>query len=187
MIGQVPTWVVDPLDGTVNYSHGLDNWGISIALIEADKVLEGVIFLPMQGRLMAAAAGRSHTPAVRGLESGVSATNNLGRSQVWTDWSKGDPGATLRILSILAQHTMYPQIRLCSTAAIVAVASGQIDAFVHPHPEIEDVAAGILIVEAAGGKATSLSGANWLNNPHEPIVFSNGVLHDRLLELLAAN
>jgi len=75
---------------------------------------------------------------------------------------------------------LYPQIRLCSTASLMAVATGKICAYVHPHPAPEDFAAGALIVEKAGGKVTDLQGKPW-DIFSKSIVASNGILHEEIL------
>ncbi len=179
-------WVVDPIDGTVNYFHqGVDDWGISIALVEGGKTQCGAIYFPGSEEVclsrQGAAAERCKGIAFSPLW--VSREKRLAQAQVWTDWAKGQPERTLSIFERLSCHTLYPQIRLCFTAAMMHVARGRIDGYVHCGPEPFDQAAAGLIVQNAGGTVTDMEGKPW--HPFsKSIVATNGLIHEELLEVI---
>lgn len=186
---QKKLWVVDPLDGTINYSNGDWFWGLSIAYIENGQTQIGAVYLPALNQL--AVVSREGKTIVNGCKLAVSAEAELNKVQVWIDWPKILPAVQfknsrriiLSLLDKLVEKTFYPQIRLCCSASLMAVATGQISAYIHPRPGIEDFAAGCLIVEKAGGKVTDLDGKPW-NLDSQSIVASNGLIHEKLLELL---
>lgn len=172
-------WVVDPLDGTVNFFHQDQNWGVSVALVEDGRIKIGAICLPAQSKIFGC---YDNGEVTSGEHDGVNAERDLSEAQIWTDWSKQAkdvPG----ILAKLQRVSLYPQIRLCATVSLMAVATGRISAYVHPHPAPEDFAAGALIVERAGGKVTDFSGQPW-SIFSKSIVASNGILHDQILQAI---
>lgn len=178
-IGKEAIWVVDPLDGTINFFHQDFLWGVSIALVENQRTKLGVVCLPALNQTVG--VGDKDEIVVRGnISLGVRKENNLSEAQIWTDWGKKSK-VVLSLLPRLAEISLYPQIRLCATVSLMAVASGKISAYIHPHPAPEDFAAGALIVERAGGKVTDLQGSSW-NLFSESIVASNSTLHDKLLK-----
>jgi myo-inositol-1(or 4)-monophosphatase len=185
LTGQKEFWVVDPLDGTINYSNGDCFWGVSIALVENKQSQLGVVYLPALNRL--AAVSRNGKTIVEGCKLAVSTETELNKAQVWIDWPKILPAIKfknsrkiiLSLLDKLAEKTFYPQIRLCCSASLMAVAIGQISGYIHPQPGIEDFSAGCLIVEKAGGQVTDLNGKPW-NLDSRSIVASNGLIHKKL-------
>jgi len=111
---------------------------------------------------------------------GVRKESQLSEARIWTDWGKESKEA-LSLFPRMAEISMKPQIRLCSTASLMAVASGKISAYIHPHPAPEDFVAGAFIVEKAGGKVTDLKNKPW-SISSDSIVASNGILHDEILK-----
>jgi myo-inositol-1(or 4)-monophosphatase len=186
-------WIVDSLDGTVNYFSGIPDWGVSIALSYDSRPTIGVIFLPANEQLFSVTQ-KFDWPLLTEVKEGnqvpikVSKDTSLANSQVWTDWVKerhggADHQRVRDIFRILGEKTLYPQIRLCCTASMMAVAQGKIAGYVHPGPEPFDIAAAGLIVEKAGGKVTDMQGNPW--SPFsESIVATNGLIHEALLEVL---
>lgn len=174
-------WIIDPLDGSLNFFRQDEMWGISIALVENKESIAGLVYLPASNQLFTAAKDTNGY-------SGVSNSGVLRESQVWTDWVKeanngADHQRVMAILAKLDQHTLYPQIRLCCTASLMRVATGRIDGYVHPKPEPFDIAAACLIVEKAGGRVTDMCGETW--SPFSSsIVATNGLIHDELISVL---
>ena len=180
-------WVVDPLDGSLNYWRGDHFWGISIALVKDGVSTIGTVYLPESQELFFAALSKGAYRETQESERAihVSAGADIKKSQVWTDHIKGSPDLTCEIFRQLSQATRYPQVRLCATASLMQVAQGKIDGYIHPKPEPWDIAAAALIVEMAGGKATNFVGEPWTPFS-ESIIASNGYIHTQLLEIAYA-
>jgi myo-inositol-1(or 4)-monophosphatase len=180
-------WVVDPIDGTVNYFFQDDHWGVSIALVK-DRVTElGVVCLPKRNQLFSTGRGAEGSALV-GLNRSlrVSSSSKMSDSQFWIGWGKESDGGrdhdkVCRVLRALDRVSLYPQIRNSATADLMQVAQGKIAGFVFLKPDPFDIAAAGLIVEMSGGKVTDLEGNPW--GPFSgSLIASNGVLHDELLD-----
>ncbi|MFH1401480.1 MAG: inositol monophosphatase [Parcubacteria group bacterium] len=178
LIGNGKIWVVDPLDGTVNFFHQDYLWGVSIALVENGKTVLGVVYLPALSQMFGTVKG-GEIILKGNMLFGVRKEDKLSEAQIWTDWGK-DSDEALSLLPELKKISLYPQMRLCATASLMAVTAGKICAYIHPHPAPEDFAAGALIVEQAGGKVTDLQGKPW-NVFSTSIVASNKMLHKEIL------
>ena len=182
-------WLVDPLDGSWNFFRQDDNWGISIAYMQRARTNAGVVYLPRKRQMFLTdgkqvqANQSDFLLSQMSLPIGVSKRSTLKECSVWTDHNKKDPRLTTSIFNILTRHTRYPQIRLCCTASMMAVVTGEIDGYVHPAPEPFDHAAAGLILKTMGGKVTDLEGNPW--HPFsKSLVASNGLIHDDLLSIL---
>lgn len=189
-------WIVDPVDGTINFFFGDDNWGISIALVKDGKTVAGAIYLPAKKQLFSASydiiarsryVDEKETPWVN---LSVNQDSNLRESQFWVGWGKEEHGGedhkkVYNVIAKLDRHTLYPQIRNSAIADMMMVACGKIAGYVLPNPEPFDVAAAGLIIERAGGTVTDMDGNLW--GPFsKSIVASNGVIHNDLLDILNA-
>ena len=192
-------WIVDPIDGTVNYFLQDDHWGVSIALVENGRSVAGVVCLPARGLMFSATknslatqypVGRTEK-RVRHSPLSVSGDAVLSASQFWIGWGKEESGGAdhervYEVIKKLDRGTLYPQIRLSATADMMAVARGRIAGFVFPKPDPFDIAAAGLIVERAGGTVTEMDGSPW--HPFSrTLVASNRHVHKELLSLLNAD
>lgn len=178
-------WVIDPLDGTTNFAHGIPIFAVSIALMEENKPVLGVIYCPMQDELFAACQGGGAWMNNESIT--VTDTEFLVQSLVAT----GFPYDIHTFLDRIIEQTraVLPKvrdIRRCGAAAVdlAYLACGRLDGFWEMDLKPWDTAAGFLIVEEAGGKVTDFMG-----RPYSPfcneILASNGILHPLLLELVA--
>jgi len=173
--------IIDPLDGSINYFHQDVFWGLSVALVKNSQTQLGVVYLPALKQL--AGVTKTGDSFSRGdISLRVRKDRDIARAQIWLDWGK-ESKAVLLLFPRLGKVSLYPQIRLCCTASLLAVAGGKIAAYVHPNPEPEDIAAGCLIVEKAGGKVTDFEGNPWTPFS-KSIVASNGLVHRQILEVL---
>lgn len=185
-------WIIDPIDGTINFFLRDDHWGISIALAENGKTIAGVIYLPAKKQLFSA----SHTTPTRlryiphqdSSPVRVNHEESLTNSQFWIGWGKEKHGGkdhekVYTLIANLDQHSIYPQIRNSATADMMVVAQGNIMGYILLKPEPFDIAAAGLIVEQAGGTVTDAQGNPW--GPFSrSLVASNGVLHTELLHII---
>ena len=145
-------WIVDPIDGTVNYFYGIPHFCISIALRHHDEIVLGVIYDPMRDELWQTARGSAAT--LNGKPIAVSKRARLADAVFSVGFSKTNKSiaAGLPLLERYAQRVR--KCRLMGSAALdlAYVASGRLDAYIEQSVSLWDVAAGKLLVENAGGK-----------------------------------
>jgi myo-inositol-1(or 4)-monophosphatase len=157
-------WVIDPIDGTTNYVHGLGYYGISIALTRDGKGVLGVVYNPITGEMFAAEKGGSvsfssdnSTP----ISLSPSLTTSLRDSLISTAMFWDDPitkgGLHPKIVD-LAKLTRGIRMHACASLDLCMVACGRLDAYIMPALSPWDFAAGVVILEAVGGIATDLDG-----------------------------
>ena len=150
-------WIIDPIDGTVNFSHSLPIWCCSIAVRSDDQVLAGAILAPELGELYTATADG---PAqVNGSEIRVSDTDSLDASIVYTGTNTGIGGGLSRFAMFerIAEAVQRPRIVGSAALDICRVARGQGDGYFEGGIFIWDVAAAGLLVDRAGGKTEVLA------------------------------
>ena len=176
-----PVWVVDPIDGTVNFSHGLTYWCTSIAVQVAGRTLAGVVYAPDLRETYAAA---SDGPATcNGEPIAVSTISELPKAIAVTGLEKNfdTDQSTLDITRAVALAVQ--KIRLMGAAAldISQVAAGRAEAFYEAGVYPWDAAAGALIVERAGGKVEVLQQVDALRRRY---LITNGRVHDGLRAII---
>lgn len=178
-------WIIDPVDGTVNFSRGIPLWGISIALHFEGKPLVAVVNLPKLGEMYTATKGGG--AFMNGKPIHVSREDNPVHAIVSNgDFNVGD------VAKINAQNSRnfahesetFERVKCLGSAVIEGcfTACGRIDCFVMTMSYPWDIAAISLIVEEAGGKATHIDGSPMLFVDAEQVMFSNGLLHDILVK-----
>jgi myo-inositol-1(or 4)-monophosphatase len=156
--GNGRTWVVDPLDGTVNFLYGLRTWAVSIALEDADGLSVGVVFNPVDEECFTAVRGEGAT--MNGRPIHVTGCPSLDRAMVATGFSY-EAEQRARQAELLTR--LLPRVRDIRRAGAAAldlayVACGRVDAFYERGLKRWDEAAGRLLVEEAGGVVTDLKG-----------------------------
>lgn len=185
--GAVARWLVDPIDGTANFAHGLPWFAISIALEQSGIVRCGVVAVPPLQEFYVGERGRgaylivgSNAP----VRLAVSAIGELEAALVATGLPSG-PARRGHIGTMPAVMQRAQEVRIMGAAAahLASVAAGRLEAFWEPSLNPWDLAAGILLVEEAGGRVTDHSGRP-LRAPRGDVLASNGVLHDALLEAI---
>ena len=178
-------WIVDPLDGTTNYAHGYPVFCVSIALEHEGRVVVGVVYDPVRDELFAAERGEGAT--LNGRRVRVSETDDLNRALLCTGFpydvrERGDFARHFRNFIMSAQS-----VRRDGAAALdlAYVTAGRFDGFYEEGLRPWDVAAGVLLVEEAGGRVTHYDGRPF-DHYRPPIAASNGLVHDAMLRVLAA-
>jgi myo-inositol-1(or 4)-monophosphatase len=177
-------WIVDPLDGTTNYAHGYPLFAVSIALVQRNEVLIGVVYCPILRELFY--AEQDNGAFMNGQPIQVSRTKDIGRSLVGTGFPYDAWTNTRDNTTELRRFTKNViSVRSDGAAAIdlCHVAIGRLDAYWDLELESWDMAAGALIVTEAGGKVTTISGSRF-NLGERNIVASNGFIHTNMLTLL---
>ncbi len=178
-------WIIDPLDGTTNFAHGYPRFCVSIGIQEAGEAAVGVVYDPLLDELFTAIRGKG---AYRnGKAISVSMETDLSRGLMATgfayDRRKSERDNVEQFKEFL--KTAGAMRRDGSAALdLCYVAAGRLDGYWELKLSPWDVAAGLLIVEEAGGKTSDTAGGNdhW-SGKH--VVASNGHLHEPMLEVLA--
>ncbi|MDW7774600.1 MAG: inositol monophosphatase family protein [Desulfobulbaceae bacterium] len=177
-------WVIDPIDGTTNFAHGIPIFAVSIAMIEDGQPKVGVIYCPMQDELFCTSLGGGSW--LNGERIEVTGTDFLLQSLLATgfpyDIHENLPGIISRMRNILPK---VRDIRRMGAAAVdlAYVACGRLDGFWEVGLKPWDTAAGCLLVEEAGGRVSDFMGQTYSPFKKE-ILASNGRLHQLLLELV---
>lgn len=177
-------WIVDPLDGTVNYVHGIPHFAVSIALERHGERLVGVVYHPLAEEWYTAEKGQG--AFLNGKRITVTPEPDLGRAILATgfpyriDEQPIDPRPLLIHLIGKARG-----IRRFGSAALdlAYVAAGRFGGYWEVTLEPWDCAAGILLVEEAGGSVTDLLGGPFSYDECR-ILATNGFIHDQLLQRL---
>lgn len=177
-------WFIDPLDGTINFMHGVPHFAISVGLEREGQLVAGVIYNPITDELYTAEKGQGAWLNDRRLR--VSARRDLADSLIATGIPhRGRPGQNEFLSEVNTIMREVSGVRRFGSAALdlAWVASGRYDAFWERALSPWDVAAGIVLVREAGGVVSDLSsGQDMLTNGH--ILASNGQLHGPMLKLL---
>ena len=178
-------WIVDPLDGTTNFVHGVPMFGVSIALAHHQTMLVGVIYDPIRKELFTAMKGRG--AFVNGRRIAVSKTPRIEQSLLSTGFASTFHEHSQRYLNWfgILESNSHAVRRIGSTVLSLSyVAAGRLDGFYEEGLQPWDMAAGLLIVQEAGGRISNLHGQSAVLE-HGELVASNGRIHHQLLALLA--
>jgi len=177
-------WIIDPVDGTNNFAHNFPHVGISIALIVDGEPRVGVIYDPLRDELFAAQRGEGAT--CNGDPIHVSAMTSLAESFLATGFPYDRRVAEDNNVSRF-DHFLRRSLGVRRAGAAVLdlayVACGRFDGFWERGLSPWDVAAGILIIQEAGGKVTDFDGVP-LPLDGEQIVASNGAIHEAMLRVI---
>jgi myo-inositol-1(or 4)-monophosphatase len=178
-------WIVDPLDGTREFTLGVPEFCVCVALVEKGRPVVGVEYNPATDRLYSAALGAGTT--MNGMSVGVSKTEHMALAQVLASRSEDKRGEW-------DPFKQYCHVVLTGSVAykLAELSVGNGDATFTLTPKNEwDICAGTILVEEAGGKVTGLEGEPLVFNQPSPLrpgmIASNRVLHPLLMTLIEAH
>ena len=177
-------WIIDPLDGTTNYAHGYPRFCVSIGVERRDERSVGVVYDPLLNELYHATRGAGAFLGERRIA--VSREARLDHALAATGFPYDIHRSPEDNFSHFARMVRAARaVRRDGSAALdlCYVAAGRLDAFWEFKLRAWDVAAGLLIIDEAGGRTTDRKGGPPPRDGHE-IVASNGLLHDEILTLL---
>jgi len=178
-------WIVDSLDGTGNFANWNPLFSVCVALMHKHELVLGAVYAPAIDEFYLAEMGSG--AYVNGKRIHVSNTAALQQSYLFyceggerDRWRTGD--------ALAAVYPKVVDIRKLGSAGLETawVAAGKGEAYFTMKIEAWDVAAGVLLVREAGGRATDLRGGEWVA-ARSDLLFSNGKVHAPILELLAAH
>jgi myo-inositol-1(or 4)-monophosphatase len=178
-------WFIDPLDGTVNFSHGIPIFAVSIGLCHENDPMLGLVFDPMRQELFQATRGGGAWLNQQPI--GVSATADLLGSLLVTGFAYDvhtNPDNNFSQFATL--HRRAQGVRRLGAAAIdlAYVAAGRFDGYWELQIEPWDVTAGALIVREAGGRVTTVDGAVKPDCELRSLLATNGHIHEAMLTVL---
>ena len=193
-VGEDPIYnfIVDPLDGTNNFLHGLPHWAISVALEKSGEIIAGVVFDPIKDEMFVAEKGKgAYMNNVRIL---VSARKNLEEVMLGTSipTARSKPeDLDIFVKDLCSVAPKVSSINKSGSAALdlCYVAAGRFDAYWANSLSIWDVAAGSLIVLEAGGYVSDLQASKKYLHKDKPtsIMAANPLIFDNVLQILKAN
>ena len=179
-------WLVDPLDGTMNYAHSYPYFSVSIALEYKGEIICGLVYDPVKNEMFSAEKGKG--AKLNDIEIKVSTVELLEYSLVVSGtFHHSDEEIMDKLIEILKKLSLKAQgVRRDGSAALdlCYVACGRYESFWELGLNPWDMAAGSLILDEAGGKVTDLKGGVF-SNYNTQLVASNGLIHNEMLELLA--
>jgi myo-inositol-1(or 4)-monophosphatase len=187
--GEMPSnseykWIIDPLDGTVNFAHGLPLCAVSIGLEKNGEIIMGVVYAPFLNELYIAEKGKGAT--CNGNKIQVSKQDNFEKSFLVTgfsyEWEIGDYNPLQAFENAVKNN--IPVRRIGTAAVCLAwVAAGRFDGYWEHNLHAYDTAAGFLLVTEAGGTVTNFKKETY--TPYDnSLLASNGLLHNNIHQLI---
>jgi len=177
------TWIIDPLDGTLNFAHHIPVYCISVAAVDQTGILAGIIYQPMSRELFVAERGKG--AYLNGKKMQVSKTKNLEEGLAATKFLRENHPHFKECLALFTRVLKKGAVvRNTGSSALnlAHVASGSLDAYWAESLNSWDIAAGLLLIQEAGGISTNYKGKIYDLFSDDPLVASNGLLHDELLK-----
>jgi myo-inositol-1(or 4)-monophosphatase len=177
-------WVIDPLDGTTNFAHGIPIFSVSIGLLKNNSPILGVAYDPFRNEMFSAEVGHGAFLNHRSIR--VSSQTDLGQAVLSTGFPYDLRTNTRNNLPQFVQFQLRTQaVRHLGSAALDCAwtAIGRLDGYWEFGVKPWDIGAGALIVREAGGRVTSVDeDENFLSS--DTILVSNGLLHEQMLRVL---
>jgi myo-inositol-1(or 4)-monophosphatase len=175
-------WYVDPLDGTTNFAHGFPVYNVTLALEQGDEIIAGVVFDPTRDEMFAAERGGGAFLNNRRIQ--VSKCANLRETLVATGFPshRRHQNVNVHFFYQLAMETHG--VRRAGAAAIdlAYVSCGRVDVFWEFNLNPWDMAAGMLLVQEAGGRVSDMQAAPaTVRSPH--LLADNGAIHEQVVDL----
>lgn len=184
-------WIIDPIDGTTNYAHGIPFFNVAIALQKNGKTILGAVYQPFSRELFFAVRDRGAWFNDKRMH--VSRQRTLAQSYGFIEWNAEDPRVNIKGLRIFtALRRRHIRVRNIGSGALVFtyVGAGRGEYAISVDSKLWDVAAASLIIREAGGRVTDFKGRDpehvWRDDPFGkcPLLATNGKIHRQLLQLV---
>lgn len=176
-------WIIDPLDGTLNYVRGIDTFGVSIALEYKKEVILGVIYIPLSKQLYFAQKGEGsylNGERIKVSRTGLKEAYIVYDSSIRLDRKK----VMLNNLDKLTEQTFTLRVLGSSARSLSYLAQGKVELVIDYYDKPWDFSGGALIVEEAGGRVTDMNGERW--SPwSRGYIASNGIIHEKVLKIMS--
>jgi len=174
-------WIIDALDGTINFTRDLAPFAVSIGLLHKGKPLLGVIYDPLHNELYSAEKGKG--ASVNGKKIAVSNRNELSHSLVVADLTtKRDfHSSFFTVLKSISKDVLGIRVTHCTSLNLAHLARGKFDIYLKNRIDYHDIVAGAIIVQEAGGIITDFHN-NDINRKMSTVIATNGKLHTTALK-----
>ncbi len=184
IIGDENTIIIDPIDGTSNFIHGIPHVSIIIAKMTGDEITDGIIYNPILNEFFWSSKGKGSWCNNRRLR--VSNRSNLTECLIGTGLPFGERTYNNYLNEIDEILKNTAGIRRLGSAGLdlAYVAAGKLDGFWEKNLNLWDIAAGVLLAREAGGRITEIDGKNW-NIHSKDLLASNTTIHEKLVEKLS--
>ena len=175
-----PTWIVDPVDGTLNLVHGFPYISVSLALVVGKRPVTGAVFDPLRDELFTAAASAGAT--CNGGSISVGGDPELSSALLAFDLGHDEKAARESMDLASALRPRVAALRLAGSAALALchVAAGRLGGFFHHRLDPWDMAAAMLIVREAGGCVTAFDGSHVTSPRTGPLVAGNAAIVEQI-------
>ena len=178
-------WIIDPIDGTSNFLHGVPHFGISIGLEQNKEIICGIIFDPIKDEIFVAEKGKGSY--LNNQRMRVSARSKLEDCMIFTGGPRRqskERDLTIEEYKKFSSKVLIPIRKMGSASLDMAyVAAGRCDGFWQRNLNYWDIAAGIILVKEAGGFVTDFSGNDeYIKN--ETILVTNSLINEEMIEVL---
>ncbi len=180
-------WYIDPLDGTINYAHGLPVFCVSIGLTFRNKLLLGAVFSPCRNEMYSAETGKG--AFLNGKRMHVTSTSELRDGVLMLEYPNMHDDLdekTLQNYQNLRMSTRGIRQLGCAALAMCYTASGSADAYWQPEIHPWDIAAGTLLVKEAGGKVSDFSGKDIDLSGNTSIIAGNPLIYDIMMKVIGS-
>lgn len=173
-------WIIDPMDGTHNFVHNIEIFGTSIAIEFKGRVVLGLIYMPTTEELYIARKGEG---AYRnGKRITVSKRSLKEATLIYDSSLRLNKKQMLKSLNGLVDKVFNVRMFGSTVRSLTYLAEGKVDIEIEFNDKVWDFAAGLLLVEEAGGKSTDFRGRRW-NTDTRGYIASNGIAHKELLKI----
>lgn len=167
-------WIIDPIDGTANFSRGERQWCISIGLVLEGVPTLGLLYSPALGEMWLARTGGGAT--LNGRSIRVADTTDIRRSSIEAGWSPRRPTEVyIRAVERLFAQGASVKRGASGALGLAHVANGRTDAYFESHINSWDVAAGLVIAAEAGAVINPFCSGNWLENGNPILCATPGI------------
>ena len=178
-------WIIDPIDGTANFLHGIPHFAISIGLEHDKEIICGIIYDPIKDEMFVAEKGQGSY--LNNQRMRVSARSKLQNCIIFTGGPKReskDRDLSLKEYNNFSSEVLIPIRKLGSASLDMAyVAAGRCDGFWQRNLNYWDIAAGIILVKESGGFITDFDGENdYIQN--KTILVTNSKINNEMIEVL---
>ncbi len=174
-------WIIDPLDGTHNYIHNINIFGVSVALAYREEVIMGIIYMPEEDELYFAQRGKGSYRNGRRIHVSQRAIREA--TLIFDSSIRYQKSRMLRDLGKLIHNVFNVRMLGSTVRGLSYIAEGRAEVEIEYNDKLWDFAAGLLLVEEAGGRVTDLSGKKW-SIKTKGYVASNGKIHNEILRLI---
>ncbi len=173
-------WVIDPLDGTANFLNGIPMFAVSVAALKDGVPIAGVVYHPVGGAVYAAAKGKGMT--WKGKAARVSEDTHE-HAMISFGPGKKEKERLNKMLGSAESFVKSKRYLGCTALELGFVARGGTEGFICIGLNKWDYAAGVLLVQEAGGTITDFAGKPWVFGTSDYFIASNGKIHNELLAL----